>query len=98
MRNESPVGLATYLGLAPFAIGGVVFVVLLIKNGGDVEAATALSIAIIGGVSLVGTAALRQWRAVVEARPSAVFVAPAPAPAPAMQGVEIPPGGEFADG
>lgn len=64
MRNESPVGLATILALAPAIIGGAIFVVLLVVNGGDVERATQLTIAIIGGLSLVAAAALRQWRAV----------------------------------
>jgi len=67
MRNESPVGLATILGLIPAAAAAVIFVALLITNGGDVDKAVALTIAIIGALSLVGTAGLRQWRAVVGA-------------------------------
>ena len=65
MRNESPVGLATILGLVPAALAAAIFVVLLVMNGGDVDKAVALTIAIIGALSLVGTAGLRQWRAVV---------------------------------
>lgn len=87
MRNESPVGLATFLGVAPAIIAGVVFVGLLVKSGGDVEQATQLTLAVIGGVSLVGTAALRQWRAVVEAKPPPVVVA-------SSTGPSLPPGGE----
>lgn len=62
--NESPTGLATYLGLLPAAIGGLVFIIILFRNGFDVDGATALSISIIGGLSLVATAALREWRAI----------------------------------
>jgi hypothetical protein len=73
--NEHPIGLATVLGFLPFVVAGIVFVVLLIRNGGDVQQAQALTLAIVMGVSSVGTAALRQWRAV-----NGGTAAPAPAP------------------
>lgn len=62
--NEHPVGLSTVLGLLPFVIAGIVFIVLLAMNGGDVAKAQQLTLAIIMAVALVGTAAMRQWRAV----------------------------------
>lgn len=74
MRNESPIGLATLLGLAPAVIGAAVFVVLLVVNGGDVDKAQQMGVAIAVGASLVGTAWLRQWRAV-----SGTTSAPTPA-------------------
>ncbi len=63
MRNESPIGLATILGLLP-ALGAIaVLIVLVIIYRGDVERATATLLTIIAAASTVGTAALRQWRA-----------------------------------
>lgn len=62
--NEHPIGLSTILGFLPFVMAGIVFVVLLIRNGGDVAHAQALTLSIIMAVSSVGTSALRQWRAV----------------------------------
>lgn len=64
MRNESPVGLATVLGLLPAAIAGVTFIALMVMNGGDVTAAQELTLSIITSLSLVAAAALRQWRAI----------------------------------
>ncbi|HWH13284.1 MAG TPA: hypothetical protein VNT51_00950 [Miltoncostaeaceae bacterium] len=93
MRNESPVGLATYLGLLPAAVAAGVFAVLLVVSGGDVEKATTLTIAIIGAVSLVATAALRQWRAVAAARTGTapVPLPPGGVPEPDAGGL-LPPG------
>ena len=64
MRNESPVGLATILGLLPAAGAALIFVAVLIIKGGDIDGAVAYTAAIIGALSLVTTAGLRQWRAV----------------------------------
>lgn len=64
MRNESPVGLATYLGLLPVVAAAVIFIILIIINGGDVDAAHTATLGIIAALSSVVTAALRQWRAV----------------------------------
>jgi high-affinity Fe2+/Pb2+ permease len=93
MRNESPVGLATVLGLLPAAAAAVVFVVLLVLNGGDIEKATAATMAIIAAVSLVGTAALRQWRAVAAARSGTapVPLPPGGTPEPEGAGQVLPP-------
>lgn len=68
MRNESPIGLATILGLLPAVLAVAVLVVLVIVNGGDVQAATVMLLAIIGAASTVGTAAMRQWRAIAGSR------------------------------
>ena len=68
MRNESPVGLATVLGLLPALVAVAVLIVLVIVNGGDVEGATVMLMAIIGAASTVGTAAMRQWRAIAGSR------------------------------
>lgn len=68
MRNESPVGLATILAVAPAIIAGVIFVILLVINGGDVEKATQLTLGIVSALSLVGAGALRQWRSVAGTR------------------------------
>lgn len=63
LGNESPIGLATILSVLPGLIAVGVFIVLLALNGGDVDGATALVTAIIGGASFVFTGAQRQWRA-----------------------------------
>lgn len=68
MRNESPIGLATILGLLPALVAIIVMVILIIINGGDVQAATVMLLAIIGAASTVGTAAMRQWRAIAGSR------------------------------
>lgn len=68
MRNESPIGLATILGLLPAVLAIAVLIVLVIINGGDVQAATVMLLAIIGAASTVGTAAMRQWRAISGSR------------------------------
>ena len=65
MRNESPVGLATILGLAPAIGAALIFLVVLIIKGGDIDAAVAYTAALITAGSLIATAGLRQWRAVV---------------------------------
>lgn len=64
MRNESPIGLATIAAFLPAAVAGVIFVVLLVRNGGDIDGATQATLAIIAALSSVTTGALRQWRAV----------------------------------
>lgn len=68
MRNESPVGLATILGLLPAIVAVAVLIALVIINGGDVEGATTTLMAIIAAASTVGTAAMRQWRAIAGTR------------------------------
>lgn len=64
MKNESPIGLATILGVIPGIIGAVVFIVALIKNGGDVDTANSVTTAAMVTISGVFTGWSRQRRAI----------------------------------
>lgn len=90
MRNETPVGLATILGILPAVGAGALMVALLVMNGGDVEDASTKTLAIIAAVSLVGTAALRQWRAIRHEQAAGVALPP-----PAAPPQELPTPGEL---
>lgn len=39
--NESPIGLATILGIIPALVAAIVLIILVITNGGDIAAAEA---------------------------------------------------------
>lgn len=94
MRNETPVGLATVLGVLPAVLAGGLLITLLILNGGDVEAATSATLAIITALALVAAAGLRQWRAIAHEKATGPALPPPPAEAPGA----LPPPGEILEG